>query len=68
MDHLCKPWYFGGLADGNVPNNWDYNVVPKDGKMVADGGCFEIAAVEPILTSVRKAEKEQGLTSDKPNN
>ena len=25
---VCKPWYFGALPAGNVPNNWDYNVVP----------------------------------------
>ncbi|MEZ5233531.1 MAG: ABC transporter substrate-binding protein [Acidimicrobiales bacterium] len=67
-DHLCKPWYFGGLPDGNVPNNWDYNVVPGDGKMVDDSGCFEIAAVEPILEAVREAEAKGGLTTAEPNN
>jgi branched-chain amino acid transport system substrate-binding protein len=59
---VCKPWYFGGLPDGNVPNNYDYNVVP-DGTdtMTLDKDCFKIAEVEPILTAVRKAEVEQGL-------
>jgi len=59
---VCKPWYFGGLPAGNVPNNYDYNVVP-DGTdtMVLDKDCFKIAEVEPILTAVRKAEVEQGL-------
>ncbi|WP_419840881.1 ABC transporter substrate-binding protein [Candidatus Poriferisodalis sp.] len=68
-DHLCKPWYFGGLPLGNVPNNWDYNVVP-DGvdRMVDDSGCFEIAAIEPILVAVREAEAAGGLTSEEPNN
>ncbi len=68
-DHLCKPWYFGGLPLGNVPNNWDYNVVP-DGvdRMVDDSGCFEIAAIDPILIAVREAEAGGGLTSEEPNN
>jgi branched-chain amino acid transport system substrate-binding protein len=59
---VCRAWYFGGLPDGNVPNNWDYNVVP-DGTdtMVLDKDCFPIAEVEPILTAVRKAEVELGL-------
>jgi hypothetical protein len=61
---VCKPWYFGGLPDGNVPNNYDYNVVP-DGTdtMTLDKDCFKIAEVEPILTAVRKAEVEQGLNT-----
>jgi branched-chain amino acid transport system substrate-binding protein len=67
-DHLCKPWYFGGLPDGNVPNNWDYNVVPDNDRMADDSGCFEIAEVEPILTAVRAAEAEGGLTAAEPNN
>ena len=68
-DHLCKPWYFGGLPLGNVPNNWDYNVVP-DGvdRMVDESGCFEIAAIDPILVAVREAEAGGGLTADEPNN
>jgi len=59
---VCKPWYFGGLPAGNVPNNYDYNVVP-DGTsiMTLDKDCFKIAEVEPILTAVRKAEVDQGL-------
>lgn len=67
-DHLCKPWYFGGLPGGNAPNNWDYNVVPGDGKMVDDSGCFEIPAVDPILEAVRAAEAKGGLTTAEPNN
>ena len=59
---VCKPWYFGGLPKGNVPNNVDNNVVPDGvGKMVADKKCFEIEAVEPILQDVRAAEKAQNL-------
>jgi branched-chain amino acid transport system substrate-binding protein len=59
---VCKPWYFGGLPDGNVPNNVDNNVTPDGvGKMVADKLCFPIAEVEPILTAVRAAEKSQNL-------
>ncbi len=67
-DHLCKPWYFGMLPDGNVPNNWDYNVVPDGDRMADDSGCFEIAEVEPILVAVREAEAQGGLTSAEPNN
>ena len=68
-DHLCKPWYFGSLALGNVPNNWDYNVVPNGvDRMVDDSGCFEIAEVDPILIAVRDAERAGGLTSDESNN
>lgn len=59
---VCKPWYFGGLPKGNVPNNVDNNVVPDGvGKMVADKTCFEIEAVEPILKDVRAAEASQNL-------
>ena len=59
--HTCKPWYFGGLPGGNVPNNTDLNVVPDgDAKMVDDKVCFDIAAVEPILTAVREFEKKNG--------
>jgi hypothetical protein len=59
---VCKPWYFGGLPAGNVPNNTDNNVTPDGvGKMVADKLCFPIAEVEPILTAVRAAEKSQNL-------
>jgi hypothetical protein len=60
---VCKPWYFGALPAGNVPNNYDYNVVPGDNKMVLDKDCFKIAEVEPILTAVRAAEKDQGLNT-----
>ena len=61
---VCKPWYFGGLPAGNVPNNVDNNVVPDGAaKMVADKTCFQIAAVEPILTAVRKAEVDQKLNA-----
>jgi branched-chain amino acid transport system substrate-binding protein len=57
--HTCKPWYFGGLPGGNVPNNTDLNVVPDgDAKMVDDKVCFDIAEVEPILTAVRAFEKK----------
>jgi hypothetical protein len=67
-DHLCRPWYFSNLPDGNVPNNWDYNVVPDGTKMIDDSGCFEIAAVDPILQAVREAEAAGGLTTALPNN
>ena len=66
---VCKPWYFGRPADGNVPNNWDYNVVPNGiDTMVVDRTASQIAEVEPILTAVRAAEAEGGLTTELPNN
>jgi branched-chain amino acid transport system substrate-binding protein len=59
---VCKPWYFGALPDGNVPNNYDYNVVPDGSSiMKLDTDCFKIAEVEPILTAARAAEVAQGL-------
>jgi branched-chain amino acid transport system substrate-binding protein len=59
---VCKPWYFGALPGGNVPNNYDYNVVPDGSNtMVLDKDCFKIAEVEPILTAVRAAEVSQKL-------
>jgi branched-chain amino acid transport system substrate-binding protein len=61
---VCKPWYFGGLPAGNVPNNYDNNAVPDgNGKMKFDKTCFAIAEVEPILTASRAAEKAQGLNA-----
>ena len=51
-----------------MPNNWDYNVVPDGTKMIDDSGCFEIAAVDPILQAVREAEAAGGLTTALPNN
>jgi branched-chain amino acid transport system substrate-binding protein len=61
---VCKPWYFGALPGGNVPNNYDYNVVPgASGIMTLDKDCFKIAEVEPILTAVRAAETSQGLNT-----
>jgi branched-chain amino acid transport system substrate-binding protein len=61
---VCKPWYFGGLPAGNVPNNYDNNAVPDgNGKMKFDKTCFAIAEVEPILTAARAAEKAQGLNA-----
>ncbi|MGZ4764059.1 MAG: ABC transporter substrate-binding protein [Ilumatobacteraceae bacterium] len=61
---VCKPWYFGALPAGNVPNNYDNNVVP-DGTSVmkSDKLCFPIAEVEPILIAARAAEKAQGLNT-----
>ena len=61
---VCKPWYFGALPAGNVPNNYDYNVVPNGtDTMVLDKDCFPIAEVEPILIAARAAEKAQGLNT-----
>jgi branched-chain amino acid transport system substrate-binding protein len=61
---VCKPWYFGALPAGNVPNNYDYNVVPNGtDTMVLDHDCFAIAEVEPILIAARAAEKDQGLNT-----
>ena len=60
-DIVCKPWYYGGLAGGNVPNNWDRTVVPQDGGFKLKEDCFAITATDPVLTAVRSFEKANGI-------
>jgi branched-chain amino acid transport system substrate-binding protein len=60
-DIVCKPWYFGGIPTGNVPNNWDRTVVPQDGGFKLKEDCFEITATDSVLTGVRAYEKANGI-------
>jgi branched-chain amino acid transport system substrate-binding protein len=60
-DILCKPWYFGGLATGNVSNNWDRTVVPVDGGFKQKEDCFAISAVDDVLKGVRTYEAANGI-------
>jgi branched-chain amino acid transport system substrate-binding protein len=54
-DILCKPWYYGD-APLHIPNNTDRTVVPQDGVMVEEEGCFEISDVDPVIAQVREIE------------
>ena len=44
-DMLCKPWYYQNGSSANVSNNTDRTVTPKDGTMVQQEDCFEVAAL-----------------------
>jgi branched-chain amino acid transport system substrate-binding protein len=54
-DILCKPWYFQKMKL-HVPNNTDWTVTPKDGKMVEAEGCTDIPDSFPDLKYVREFE------------
>jgi branched-chain amino acid transport system substrate-binding protein len=56
-DILCKPWYFQDMPV-HVPNNTDWTVTPKDGKMVEAEGCTEIPATNEDMKTVREFEAE----------
>ncbi len=56
-DILCKPWYFQEMPV-HVPNNTDWTVTPKDGKMVEAEGCTDIPATNEDLKTVRQFEAE----------
>jgi branched-chain amino acid transport system substrate-binding protein len=57
-DILCKPWYYG---DGplHIPNNTDWTVTPKGGKMTQAEDCFDITDVDPAIAQVRKIEQQE---------
>jgi branched-chain amino acid transport system substrate-binding protein len=65
-DIWCRPWYFDSTVGGNVSNNVDITVVPRDGVMVQSEECFEIAELptpENLLADIRAAEQELGLNT-----
>ena len=65
-DILCRPWYFDSTLSGNVSNNVDITVVPRDGVMVQSEDCFEIADLptpENLLAEIREKEQELGLNT-----
>ncbi len=64
-DILCKPWYFGKIPR-HIPNNWDWTVTPKQGKMVVLEKCFPISAADPDIAKVRALEKKFKLNTGKP--
>jgi branched-chain amino acid transport system substrate-binding protein len=59
-DILCKPWYFQKMKL-HVPNNTDWTVTPKDGKMVEAEGCTDIPDSFPDLKYVRQFEAENDV-------
>jgi branched-chain amino acid transport system substrate-binding protein len=65
-DIWCRAWYFDSTVGGNVSNNVDITVVPRDGVMVQSEECFEIADLptpENLLAEIRTAEQELGLNT-----
>ncbi len=51
---LCQGWTYGDFPM-HIPNNVDYTVTPKDGKMVVAKGCTPISSVDPQIAAYRKA-------------
>ena len=64
-DILCKPWYVGNNLPYHIPNNTDRTVTYKNGKVVLDEKCFDIAPVDPELAQTRKWEKKFNLNTAK---
>jgi ABC-type oligopeptide transport system ATPase subunit len=59
-DILCKPWYFQEMRL-HVPNNTDWTVTIKDGKMVEAEGCTDIPDSFEDLKYVRQFEAENDV-------
>jgi len=51
---LCQAWTYGDYSL-HIPNNADYTVTPKDGKMTTAQGCTPISAVDPQIAQYRAA-------------
>jgi branched-chain amino acid transport system substrate-binding protein len=51
---LCQAWTYGDYPL-HIPNNSDYTVTPKDGKMTTAQGCTPISAVDPQIAQYRGA-------------
>ena len=51
---LCQLWTYGDYPL-HIPNNSDYTVTPKDGKMVTAQGCTPISSVDPQIAQYRSA-------------
>lgn len=58
-DMLCKPWYFGDLP-GHLANNSNIIVTYREGQVVSEQSCFDIAAVDPVVEAARAAEAQGG--------
>ncbi len=50
---LCQAWTYGSYPT-HIPNNADYTVTPKDGKMVTAQGCTPISSVDPQIAAYRQ--------------
>ena len=50
---LCRPWTYGNYAY-HVPNNVDWTVTPKNGKMVIAQGCTAVSGSDPLIAGYRK--------------
>jgi branched-chain amino acid transport system substrate-binding protein len=51
---LCSPWTYGNYPL-HIPNNVDYTVTPKDGKMTQAQGCTPISSADPQIAAYRQA-------------
>jgi hypothetical protein len=51
---LCQLWTYGDFPL-HIPNNSDWTVTPKDGKMTTAQGCTLISAVDPQIAKYRSA-------------
>ncbi len=51
---LCQLWTYGDYPL-HIPNNSDWTVTPKDGKMTTAQGCTLISAVDPQIAKYRSA-------------
>src|SRR2546423_6736147 len=51
---LCQLWTYGNYPL-HIPNNADWTVTPKDGKMTTAQGCTAISAVDPQIAKYRSA-------------
>jgi branched-chain amino acid transport system substrate-binding protein len=49
---LCQLWTYGNYPL-HIPNNSDWTVTPKDGKMVTAQGCTLISKVDPQIAAYR---------------
>ena len=60
---LCQLWTYGDYPL-HIPNNADYTVTPKDGKMTTAQGCTPISSVDPQIAQYRGAA---GTAPNAPN-
>jgi branched-chain amino acid transport system substrate-binding protein len=51
---LCQAFTYGGYAE-HIPNNMDYTVTPKRGKLVVVQGCALIPGADPLVAAYREA-------------
>lgn len=49
----CQLWTYGSYPL-HIPNNMDYTVTPKSGKMALAQGCTKISSVDPQIAQYRK--------------